>query len=105
MFVLARTHPVPLNFYTFEIYRTEINEYYVSFKELQWNLYKVETIGAWQKFPYYGDVHPIEITSKKTQKSSKVNMKSTICHEFPIPDLLEGPKDPKTKENAKFFSF
>ena len=30
-------------------------------------------------------------------------MKSTICHDFPSPDLLEGPKDGKIKENAKFF--
>ena len=30
-------------------------------------------------------------------------MKSTICHDFPSPDLLEGPKDRKIKENAKFF--
>ena len=29
----------------------------------------------------------------------------TICHDFPSPDLLEGPKDGKIKENAKFFSF
>ena len=41
----------------------------------------------------------------KNQKTSKVNIKSTICHEFPSPDLLEGPKDEKIKENAKFFSF
>ena len=41
----------------------------------------------------------------KNQKSSKVNMKSTICHDFPSSDLLEGPKDGKIKENAKFFSF
>ena len=41
----------------------------------------------------------------KNQRSSTVNMKSTICHDFPIPDLLEGPKDGKIKENAKFFSF
>ena len=39
----------------------------------------------------------------KNQRSSTVNMKSTICHDFPIPDLLEGPKDGKIKENAKFF--
>ena len=26
-----------------------------------------------------------------------------ICHDFPIPDLLEGPKDGKIKENAKLF--
>ena len=32
--------------------------------------------------------------------SSKVNMKSTIYHDFPSPEFLEGPKDGKTKENA-----
>ena len=41
----------------------------------------------------------------KNQKPSKVNMKSTICHNFPILDLLEGPNDGNLKENAKFFSF
>ena len=76
----------------------------VSFKKPQWNLYKVETIGAWQKRPLYGDVCFIKSPSKN-QKSSKVNMKSTICHDFQSPDLLEGPKDRKIKENAKFFSF
>ena len=30
-------------------------------------------------------------------------MKSTACHDFPYPDLLEGPKDGKIKENTKFF--
>ena len=50
----------------------------------------------------YGDVRFMEISSKN-QKSSKVSMKSTICHDFPSPDLLEGPKDGKIKENAKFF--
>ena len=30
-------------------------------------------------------------------------MKFTICHDFPRPDLLEGPNDGKIKENAKFF--
>ena len=30
-------------------------------------------------------------------------MKSTICHDFPSPDLLEEPKVGKIKENAKFF--
>ena len=39
----------------------------------------------------------------KNRKSSKVNMKTTICYGFPSPDLLEGPKDEKIK-NAKFFS-
>ena len=69
----------------------------MSFKKPQWNLYKVDTIGARQKCPLYGDVHFIE-GPPKNKKSSKVNMKSTICH-----DLLEEPKDGKVKENAKFF--
>ena len=64
----------------------------------------MDTIGAWQKYPLYGDFAFIENPSKN-QKSSKVNMKSTICHDFPRPDLLEGPKDGKIKENAKFFLF
>ena len=76
----------------------------MSFKKPQWNLYKVDNIGAWQKCPLYGDVRFIE-SPPKNQKSSKVNMKSTICHDFPCPDLLEGRKDGKIKENAKFFSF
>ena len=29
--------------------------------------------------------------------------KSTLCHDFPNPDLLEGPKDGMIKENAVFF--
>ena len=32
-------------------------------------------------------------------------MKTTIHHDFPSLDLLEGPRDGKIKENAKFFSF
>ena len=32
-------------------------------------------------------------------------MNSTICNDFPSPDLLKGPKDGKIKENAKVFSF
>ena len=32
-------------------------------------------------------------------------MKSTICHDFPSPDLLEGPKDGTIQENAKILSF
>ena len=63
---------------------------------------KLDTIGAWQKCLLYGDVRFIESPSKN-QKSSKVNMKSTICHDFPGQDLLEEPKDGKIKENAKFF--
>ena len=74
----------------------------VFFKNPQWNLYKVDTIGVWQKSPLYEDVRFIESPSKN-QKSSKVNMKSTICPDFPSPDLLEEPKDERIKENAKFF--
>ena len=76
----------------------------VSFKKPQWNLYKVDSIGTSQKCPLYGDIHFIESPSKN-QNTSKVNMKSTICHDFSSPDLLEGPKDGKIKENEKFFSF
>ena len=55
------------------------------------------------KVSAYGDARFIE--SPKEQKSSKVNTKPTICHDFPSSDLLEGPKDEKIKENAEFFSF
>ena len=49
------------------------------------------------------DVPFIE-NSSKYQKSSKVNMKSTICHDFPSPDLLQGPKDKKKiKKMQSFF--
>ena len=47
-------------------------------------------------------VHFIESPSNN-QKSSKLNMKSTTCHDFPSPDLLEEPRDRKVKEKAKFF--
>ena len=76
----------------------------MSFKKPRWNLYKLDTIGAWKKCPLYGDVRFIENPSKN-QNSSKVNMKSTICHDFLSPDLLEEPKDGKIKENARLFSF
>ena len=76
----------------------------VSLKKPQWNFYKVGTIGAWQKYLLYGDVRFIESPSKN-QKSSEVNMKSTIYHDFPSPNLLEGPKGRKIKENPKIFSF
>ena len=66
----------------------------MSFKEPQWNLYKVDTICA--------DIRFADSPSKN-QKSLKVNMKSTIRHDIPSPDLLEGLKDGKIKENAKFF--
>ena len=55
-----------------------------------------------KKYPLYGDVCFIE-SSSKNQKSSKVNMKSTIRQDFPYPDLLEGLKEGKIKENSKFF--
>ena len=54
--------------------------------------------------PFYGDVRFKESASKN-QKSSKVNMKSITCHNFPSLDLLEVAKDGKIKENAKIFSF
>ena len=44
----------------------------MSFKKPQWNLYKVETIGAWQKCLLYGDARFIE-SSSKNQKSSKLD--------------------------------
>ena len=28
---------------------------------MQWDLYKMDTIGTWEKCPLYGDVHFIEI--------------------------------------------
>ena len=56
----------------------------------------------WTPLLHGKSVRFIESPSKN-QKSSKGNMKSTICHDFPSPDLLEGPKDGKNKENAKFF--
>ena len=65
----------------------------------QWNLYKVDTMA---KVTALGDVVSIEISSNN-QKSSEVNMKFTICHDFSIPDLLERPKYGKIKENANFF--
>ena len=75
------------------------------FKKTQWNLYKVNnwTPLVHGKNVYFMDVGFIE-SPFKNQKSSTVNMKSTISHDFPSPDLLEGPKDGKITENAKFFS-
>ena len=77
----------------------------MSFKKTQWNLYKVDTIGARQKCPPYNDVCVIESLSEN-QKSLKVNMKSNLCHDFPSPDLLEGPKDAWNSNNPmdKFHS-
>ena len=75
-----------------------------SFKKPKWNLYKLDTIGAWQKCLLYGDVRFIE-TPSKNQKSPKINRKSTIFHDRPRSDLLEGPKHGKIKKLAKFFSF
>ena len=53
-FLLARTHPLPLNLF-------KLN---VSFKKPHWSLYKVDTIGAWQNCPLYGDVRFVESPSK-----------------------------------------
>ena len=74
----------------------------MSFKKPQWNLYKLDTIGAWQKCPLYGDVRFIE-SPLKNQKSSKVSMKSTICHDFPSPDLLKDQKAERLKKMQSFF--
>ena len=57
---------------------------------------KSGTIGVWKSVRF------IESPSKN-HKSSNVNMKSTTCHEFPSPNLLEGPKDGKIFKNAVFF--
>ena len=48
------------------------------------------------RFPSF-DPLPLcsHLSPSKNQRSSKVNMKSTICYDFPSPDLLEGPKDGK----------
>ena len=48
----------------------------------------------WTPLVHGKSVRFIESPSKN-QKSSKVNMNSTICHDFPNPDLLEEPKDGK----------
>ena len=76
----------------------------VSFKKPWWNLYKVNTIGAWQKCPFYGDVRCTESPSKN-QKSSKVNIKFTIYHDFLSPDLLERPKLTETGPIKKGYSY
>ena len=74
----------------------------MSFKKPQWNLYKLDTIDALQKCPLYADAGFSE-SPPKNQKSSKVSMKSTICPDFPSPDLFEGPKGGKITENENFF--
>ena len=58
----------------------------------------------WTPLVHGKSVRFIESPSKNW-KSAKLSMKSTICNDFSSPDLLEGPKDGKIKENAKFFSF
>ena len=98
-----------LNFYTCEIQRQEINNehQYLWLNSacllrshsgifIKWT---PQHVSALWKCLFF-----IEIPSNN-QKSSEVNMKFTICHDFPSPDLLEEPKDGKIKENAKFFSF
>ena len=75
----------------------------VSSKKPQLSLYKLDTISVWQKCPLYGDVCFTESQSN-SQKSSKVNLKSTICHDFPSLDLLERPKLTKTDPRRKIHS-
>ena len=43
--------------------------------------------------------------SFKNQKSSKVNMKSIICHDFPSPDLLKRLKLTETDPQKKARSY
>ena len=52
--------------------------------------------------PLYGDVYFIDSPSKN-QNTSKVNIKSTICHDFSSPGLLEGPKTERLKKMQSFF--
>ena len=105
-FVLATTHPLPLNFFTCEIQRKNIN----SESQYLWlNLTCLlrshnEISGKQTPLIHDKSVCFIEILSQN-QKSSKVNMKSSICHDFPSLDLLEGSKGEKIKENQNFFSF
>ena len=102
-FVLAGTHLLPLNFYTCEIQRKEINDYQYVWLNSTCLFRGHSGISInWKPLVHGKSVRFIESPSKN-QKSSKGNMKSTICHDFPSPDLLEGPKDGKIKENAKFF--
>ena len=68
----------------------------------QWNLCELGTIGAWAKCLLYGDVRLMKSPSKN-QKSSKVNMKYTISHNFPNPDLLKKPKDEKIFKKCNVF--
>ena len=89
-FVLARTHPLWWVLVSF----VELN---VSFKKPQWNLYKVDTIGAWQKWPLYGDVSFL-VSPSKNLKSSKVNMKSTICHDFQVQIYWKEQKPERLKK-------
>ena len=89
-FVLARTRPLWWVLVSF----VELN---VSFKKPQWNLYKVDTIGAWQKWPLYGDVSFL-VSPSKNLKSSKVNMKSTICHDFQVQIYWKEQKPERLKK-------
>ena len=52
----------------------------------------MDTFGAWEKCPLYGDLCFIESPSKN-QESLNVNMKSTVYHDFASPELLVGPKN------------
>ena len=80
----------------------KIPKFWRIFKKPQWNFYEVYTISTRRKCLLYGDVRFIE-SPTKNQKSSKLNMKLSICHDVRSPDLLEGPQVGKVKENAKFF--
>ena len=89
---------LPLFIFVLVRFLVELN---MSFKTPQWNLYEVDAIGAWRKCSLYGDVCFIGSPSKN-QKSSKVYMKSTICHDIPSQIYW---KDQKTKTLNKMQSF
>ena len=52
--------------------------------------------------PLYGDVHFID-SPPKNQNTSKVSIKSTICHDIPTPGLLEVTKTERLKKIQSFF--
>ena len=105
-FVLARMQPLPLSFYTCEIQRkASNNKYQYLWLNSTCLLRSHSRISIkWTSLVHDKNVRFRESPSKN-HKSPKVNVKSTICYDFPSPDLFEGPRDGKIKVNAKFFSF
>ena len=48
---------------------------------IQWNLYKADTIGAWKKCPLYGDVRFIEIPPEN-KYLAQIKRKIGVCYGF-----------------------